>query len=316
MMNVAQNILDNLLQQASFRSNGDSYEQQFGDLVVPRFSNCELFWKLFVVPLTERITGYPNVLTNQIRPRQGVDPELESIANTNYTTFLNLVYAHIHLQTDMLSSLEDFYVHLGAACDLVETFLERWFFLLIKCRGDKCEILQQLTREDFLKLAGVWYEKNYLTLYEYYLSKGKALPIRIPSRKNIIKELFKKYLKNDKLRKQYIKFSQSIREFRNVVVHDVQVGRLNDRNGNIYIPRPQVIMNYKTWRQVFSAARNGKTINRDFRPKNQQMGNDIIELETILNEIWGLIIQEFISEFYSNDRRILRDMYGLSLEDN
>ena len=79
---------------------------------------------------------------------------------------------------------------------------------------------------------------------------------------------------------------------------------------------PQVIMNYKTWRQVFSAAGNEKTINRDFRPKKQQMENDIIELETILNEIWGLIIQEFISEFYSNNRRILRDMYRLSLKDN
>ncbi|MCD4677741.1 MAG: hypothetical protein K8S18_17350 [Desulfobacula sp.] len=242
------------------------------------------------MPLTDRISGYPNVLTNQIRPRQGVDPELENIANTHYTTFLNLIYAHIHLRTDMLSSLENFYAHLGSACDLVETFLERCFFLLIKCRGDKCEILQQLTREDFLQLAGEWYDKNYLTLYEYYLSKGKALPIRIPSRKNIIKELFKKYLKNDKLRKQYMKFSQSIREFRNVVVHDVQVGSLKDGNGNIYIPRPQVIMNYKTWRQVFSAAGNEKTINRDFRPKKQQMENDIIELETILNEIWGLTI--------------------------
>ena len=68
MMKVAQNILDNLLRQASFRFNGDSYEQNFGDLVVPRFPNCEFFWKLFVVPLTDRISGYPNALTNQIRP--------------------------------------------------------------------------------------------------------------------------------------------------------------------------------------------------------------------------------------------------------
>lgn len=315
-MNITHTILDNLLRQASFQFNGDSYEQRFGHFVVPRFPNCELFWKLFVVPLTERIAGYPNALTTNIRPRQGVEAELENIANTNYTAFLNLVYAHIHLQTDMLSSLENFYAHLGSACDLVDTFLERWFFLLMKCRGDESEILQQLTREDFLELAGNWYDKNYLTLYEYYLSKGKARPISIPSRKNIIKELFKKYLKNDKLRKQYIQFSQSIKEFRNVVVHDVQVGRLNDKNGNIYIPRPQVIKNYKTWRQVFSVANNENIIKNDFRPKKQQMENDIIELETILNEMWSLIIQEFNSELYSPDRRILRDMYGLILEDN
>lgn len=314
-MNVAQNILDNLLRQASFRSNGDSYEQQFGGLVVPRFPNCELFWKLFVVPLTERISGYPNALTNEIRPRQGVDPELENIANTNYTTFLNLVYAHIHLRTDMLSSLEDFYAHLGSACDLVETFLERWFFLLIKCRGDNCEILQQLTREDFLKLAGEWYDKNYLTLYEYYYSKGKAPPIRIPSRKNIIKELFKKYLKNDELRKHYVRFSQSIREFRNVVVHDVQVGSLII-NGQTYIPKPQVIKKYRTWREVFSVVNKPDVITQDFNLKKSQMENDINELETILNEIWELIINEFLSEFYTHDRHVLRDLYSLALNDD
>lgn len=313
MIKVTPNVLDNLLRQASFQFNGDSYEKNFGGLVVQRFPNCELFWKLFVVPLTERISDYPNALTDQIRPRQGVDPQLEDIANTNYTTFLNLVYAHIHLQTDMLSSLEDFYAHLGSTCDLVETFLERWFFLLIKCRGEKCKTLQQLSRDDFIQMAGEWYDNAYLNLYEHYLSKGKSIPINIPSRKNVIKELFIKYLNNDNLRKQYIEFSQSIRQFRNVVIHDVQVGRLVDNSGNIYIPRPKAISNYKTWRQVFGVAGNMKTINCDFRPKKQQMESDIIELESILNEIWNLVIQEFVSEFNSNNRKTLRDMYLLSL---
>ncbi|MFA6412500.1 MAG: hypothetical protein WCW53_07360 [Syntrophales bacterium] len=315
MIIIEQKLLDNLLRQASFQANGDTNEQIYGGLVVPKFPNCELFWKLFVVPYTERISGYPYKLENQIRARQGNDPEIEDIGNTNYTIFLNLVYAHIHLHADNPSSLEDFYVHLGSSCDLAETFLEKWVFLLIKCRGYKSDILQHLTREDFLKLAGEWYDKNYLTLYEHYFAKGKATPIRIPSRKNIVKELFDKYLKNTGLISRYFKYSQSIREFRNVIVHDVQVGRLFDQNGNIYIPRPQVILKYKTWRQVFSAGNNEEKRN-DFRPMKQQMKSDIIELETILNEIWGLIIQEFILEFYSNDRKILRDMYCLSLENN
>ncbi len=314
-MKVAQDILNNLLLQASFASNGDSYEQKFGGLVVPRFPNCELFWKLFVVPLTTRITDYPNGLTNNIRPRQGVDAELENIANTNYTAFLNLIYAHIHLKSDMLSDLENFYAHLGSTCDLVETFLERWYFLLLKCRGDESEILQQLTRENFLKLAGDWFDKNYSTLYEYYFSKGKVLPIRIPSRKNIIKELFKKYLKDDELRKRYVQFSQSIREFRNVLVHDVQVGKLKI-NGQIYMPKPKVIKKYRTWREVFGAGNKPDVIAQDFSLKKPQMENDLVELETILNEIWKLIINEFLSEFYTHDRQILRDLYRLTLNDD
>lgn len=314
-MRVKREMLDNLLHQASFRLNGDSYEQEFGHVVIDRFPNSERFWQLFVVPLTRRIEGYPHTLSANIRPREGVSPELEDIANTNYTTFLNLVYAHLHMQADMLSSLEDFYVHLGSTCDLAETFLEKWFFLLLKCRGDISEVLQKLTRENFLNLAGNWYDKYYPTLYEYYLSKGRALPIRIPSRKNVIKEFFKEYLRNDHLRKRYINHSRAIREFRNVIVHDVQVGRLGI-NGQIYLPKPQVIQRYRTWRDVFGAANNPEIIGRDFALKSEQMRSDLSTLETILNEIWNLIIEEFIAEFYSPTRQVLRNMYGVILEDD
>jgi hypothetical protein len=215
----------------------------------------------------------------------------------------------------MISSLENFYSHLGSVCDLVETFLERWFFLLIRCREDESVILHQLTREDFLNIAGDWYDKNYSTLYEYYYSKGKSLPIRIPSRKNIIKELFKKYLENDELRKKYMRFSQSIREFRNVVVHDVQIGRL-EISGETYIPKPQVIKEYRTWREVFSAINKPGVIAQDFQLKKTQMESDINELESILNTTWELIISVFLSEFYTHDRHFLRDLYGLTLTDD
>lgn len=313
MIKVTRQNLDDLLQKSSFQLDGDSYEQSYGHLVVQRFPNCELFWKLFVVPLTERISDYPNALTRNIRPRNGVDQRLEDLANTNYTTFLNLVYAHIHLQNDTISSLENFYTHLGSTCDLVETFLERFFFILMECRGDKCEILQEMKRDDFIQLTGEWYDSNYSNLYEHYFSKGKSIPINIPSRRNVIKELFITYLNNDKLRKQYATFSQSIRQFRNVIVHDVQVGRLQDKNGNTFIPKPKLISKYKTWRQVFSVAGDIETINRDFRLKKEQMDSDIAELETIFNEIWKLIIQEFTSEFYSEERKQLRDMYSITI---
>ena len=115
------------------------------------------------------------------------------------------------------------------------------------------------------------------------------------------------------LRKKYIRFSQSIRQFRNVVVHDVQIGSLQDGNGNKLIPMPKTIGKYRTWREVFSVAGDVEIINRDFRPMKQQMENDIIELETILNEIWELIIQAFLSEFYSTERKTLRDMYLISI---
>ena len=86
-------------------------------------------------------------------------------------------------------------------------------------------------------------------------------------------------------------------------------------NGQIYIPKPKVIKKYRTWREVFSVVNKPDVIGQDFNHKRSQMESDIIELETILNGIWDLIIKEFLSEFYSHDKQTLRDMYGLILEE-
>ena len=314
MINITQARFDTLLRQTSFESNGDTYEQKFGSLVTKEFPNCELFWKLFVVPFTEGISNYPKKLSSNINPRKGIDPQIEDIASTNYSAFLNLIYAHIHLESELPSSLENFYMHLGSTCDLVESFLEKFFFLLTQCREEKCESLEYFSREQFIEYAKTWYEENYSNLYDIYLKKGKYVSMQIPSRKNIIKEFFEKYLRRDDLRKQYFSFSQTIRQFRNVVVHDVQVGRLKDANGNIYIPKPKKISEYKTWRQVFAASKNLDVIKRDFCLKKKQMESDITELEKNLNQIWGIVIDEFLLEFYSLDRSKLRNMYLLSLE--
>jgi hypothetical protein len=87
MIQIIPDELKNLLQNASFQVNGDVYEQKFGAIVSNHFPNCELFWKFFVVPLTERISDYPNQLIGNIRPRNGVNQQLENIANANYTVF-------------------------------------------------------------------------------------------------------------------------------------------------------------------------------------------------------------------------------------
>jgi len=312
-MIVKKNMLEKLLHQASFNLNGDSSEVIYGNLVGHWFPNCEIFWKFFVVPFTNRIHGYPDTLIQNISPRTGIAPEIEDIANTHYTNFLNLVYAHLHFFNDSLSSLENFYVHLGSVCDLTETFLEKWFFLLLKCRGDESQVLQQLSREDFLILAGDWYDKNYATIYENYLSKGKATPIKVPNRKNIIKELFQKYLKNEPLRKKYFQFSQSIRAIRNVIVHDIKIANII-LEGQHFLPKPEVINNYRTWRKVFAAINDTEVFKKDFCLKKRQMYKDLFTLENILNEIWDLILKEFITEFYSEERVALRQMYDLQFE--
>ena len=309
-MRVEPEVLLKLLDKASFASSGDGYEQQFGSLVTESFSNSERFWRLFVVPLTQRMEGYPDRLIGEVKFRPSVSPELEDIAAMHYSAFRTLIDAHVHLQVTGFSWVADFYVHLGSACDLVEMVLERWYLLLLKCRGEQTEVLQQLSRWRFLRMAWQWYDERYPALYEYYLSKGKSPPLRLPSRRNILEE----YLGRSEVWKEYKRHSQSLREFRNVIVHDVEVGRVVI-NGEVFIPRPRVIQRYRTWREVFAAVGDPDKIRRDFVQPAPQAKDDLAKLETILNQLWEEpLIADFEEEFYSPERTALREMYVMEFE--
>lgn len=310
-MQVNLATLRQLLDTASYKVNGDLYERQHGDLLLEQFPNCERFWKLFVIPLTKRIESYPAPIANTIQFRQGMDVELEEIAATHYSMFLHLIFAHHHLQSPILSSLGDFYVHLASACDLVDTFLEKSYMLLLACRGGQSKVLQALTRDEFLQMAGEWYDEKYQTVYNHYLSKGKFAQMKLPSRDLLVKEFVKDYLTQNALWKSYNEHSRSIREFRNVIVHDVQVGR-QVTGGTAFIPKPKAIQRYRTWRQVFSV-KDLNVFRRDFAPVPQQLAEDLDLLESTLNQLWELVIHEFEFEFYQKDKTALRHLYQLQI---
>lgn len=303
----------------SWQSNGDGYEKDYGHYISKKFPNCERFWQQFVVPLTERMSGYPKGSISNIRFRQDIGPMLEDIAMIHYSGFLNLVYAHNHLENWMLSSLENIYTHLGSVCDLAETFLEKVYLLLLTCRGEQSHILQHLSRDEFLQMASDWYDEGYSTLYEHYLSKGKSPPLRLPSRKNLLKEFLENFLKQGELRKRYARHSQTIRQFRNIVVHDVQVGKIIipiRGTPTPLIPKPKEISHYKSWRDIFAVLNDRDRIMQDFVPIPQQIREDLETLEEILNQIWEFTISEIANEFYSPERESLREMYKITLQQN
>jgi hypothetical protein len=306
-MQIALDTLHQFLDKASYKTDGDSYEQQFGDLLSAQFPNCERYWKLFAIPLTKRMTGYPTALVKNIRFREEMSPDLEDIVTTHYSMFLNLIYAHIHLQLPTLSSLEDFYVHLASAYDLVDTFLEKNYSLLLKCRGDKTELLQTLARDNFLQMAAKWYDENYSTVHNYYLSKGKFAQMKLPSRHLLVKEFIDVYLAQNTLWKDYDQHSRSIREFRNIIVHDVQVGKYVI-DGRAYIPKPMVIQSYRTWRQVFSV-KDQNVFHRDFAEVPQQLNEDLHRLESVLNHLWEILLHELELEFFQEEKTALRELY-------
>jgi hypothetical protein len=294
---------DKFINQASFASNGDLCEREWAHLILPMFPNCEAFWRAFVLPLTRRMDGYPVQPTQDISFRPSMDPRLEDLAIANYSLFVNLAYAHLYLQAAAPSFLEDVYVHLASACDLAELILERWYLLRLECTGKRSPLLQERTRDEFLALAGEYYDAKYHTLHEHYFSKGKAYPIRIIDRAGILTE----YLgRESEPRRTYATLSGTIREFRNVIVHDTKIARIVTRGPSPLVPSPRLIHKYKDWRAVQSASLDSEVIRSDFVEPSQQSRQDTASLEEALNRLWDTLLADFKSLFCDHGSTLQR----------
>ncbi|MFH1636487.1 MAG: hypothetical protein ABIG63_21100 [Chloroflexota bacterium] len=307
-MNANPRDLQNFLSKISYARHGDTYEQKYGHYLSNNFPNCEEFWKLFVVPITKRLDSFPDKPLKSIDLRKSISSEIEDIANAHYSMFLNLIFAHVHLETKMLSSLENIYVHLGSVCDLAESVLEKWYLLFLQCRCEQSKVLQGLGKDEFLCKAENWYQENYSKVYQYYLSKGNFYPIRVCSSTDLLTE----YLgKASNARKKFKHQAQLIREFRNVIVHNVKVGRIVVEGGPILIPKPNVIQKYKSWREISAILSDKAKVKKDFVEQYYQAEEDIISLEQAINEVWEKLINDFMDEFYSPDKPFLRSLYNI-----
>jgi hypothetical protein len=318
-MKVNTNSFLQYLEQITLKDLGDSIEVRLGDHVTKLFPNYEIYWKNLVVPVTKRVEGYPESILFDVGIREGINEQVEDIISASYTCFIHLVYAHMNYEFQEMGYLESIYTHLGSAYDLAETFLEKNYLLLLDCSDIKSEILDSLTKEDFIKMADEWYEKNYKEFYDYYLSKGKAREIRLPARKNILKEFVEDKIGDHLLWKEYNEVSNSIRKMRNAIVHDVRLGSIII-NGTLVMPKPSIIQNYRTWRSiraVLNEKDKGKVIdvlNRDFAQYPEQAKIDIDKTEVLMDKLWGKIFALMCDELFEKKNPKLLAYYQLEIE--
>ncbi|MFH1287289.1 MAG: hypothetical protein ABII25_01155, partial [bacterium] len=290
-----------------FEKNGDDYEQKCSHLIKEKYPNCEEFWKFIIVPSTNRINDRNESGDEAIREREGISEDIKDIAHLHYTTFLNLVYAHDHLTNFGLSSFEDFYIHLSSACDLAEGFLLKIYLLICECNGEKSSLLAKTSRDGFFKLCGDWYDENYNKLWCNYLKKGKGIPIKIPHGKNMLDE----YFNGDEMWEKYKVYTQKIREYRNVIIHNCQIGRIR-KNGKIFVPKRDKIQNYKTWDKVFAATKNKQEIENNFIEMKQQMKLSLEGLEDKLNDLWEKPISDMKGLLYKKKNEMLFGKYNFA----
>ena len=306
-MNINYNTLENLISQAKFAEHGDDQEKESWDILNDNFPNCEEFWRRFVVPLTCRIRENNDTLGKNIHFRDDIDDELRHIASAHYSIFMHLVYAHHHIKSREPSWFENLYGHLYTVCDLVETVLVRWYLLRLKCHNEQSKTLQMLTRDEFLGRAGEVYDAMYENAYQNYLDNGKFMRIEVVRGDDLLKE----YFGDRKEREDYARLSSPIRQYRNIMVHDIKLGRVI-YNKEILVPKLDAVGKYRAWKEVEKATQNADTIRQDFCEQSKQAANSLAKLERCLNALWTKLIGDVSDEFFSSDRELLRQLAGIT----
>jgi hypothetical protein len=291
-----------------FSNEGDVNERIYWPLLGQKFPNCELFWRLFVIPFTKRIESEVTDPNERIREREGISPDVFGMGLTHYSMFLNLVYAQQHFREPKISSFEDCYVHLGSACDLAEAFLCKVYLITLECSGVVSQALRELAKADFLKFAEQWFDLNYSKAHHAFVVNQKPLVINLVNKVNLLDE----YFRDDRYWGQYKSFTQLIRQYRNIIVHDTQIGRIINLNGIQLVPLKEKISTYKVLSNLFLARNNPVALEKDFADMKHLMFSDIEEFEGLLNQLWTKPLNDLTNLFYKDKNELLWKKYNLT----
>jgi hypothetical protein len=284
-------------------NDGDDNEKLYWPAINDGFPNYEEFWRWIVVPTTKRIESPPQP-ERRIERRDGIADDLWMITYVNYSLFLNLVGAFEHLSQPLTLSVGSFYTHLASACDLAEDFLLRVETCVAECRGRPLAF-GPLTKEEFLQRQDEWYEKEYQKKYEHSHAKGKAMIVHVPPKNEVTR--------NCKAWGAFRKFAAPIRQYRNKIVHDVQIGTIRVGKINL-IPKPEKISRYAVLAAVQAAVRDPESLKSDFVVREEQMFRDFCTFKACLNDLWEGPIQELRPLLYQEKNEALLAKYNLGAE--
>lgn len=287
-------------------TDGDAYEQQYWPAINEQFPNYELFWRDLVVPMTKRIE-FPLGDPRRYVRRDHIAEDLWAVSYLNYSIFLNLLGAFEHLSHPVTLSVGNFYTHLASACDLVEEFLLRVHLLITACRGEEVPELAPDSKKEFRKKLDNWYDREYEKAYEIYHRKGHDMLVRVGPRDKILVRYFER---QNQVWKAYKRFSGPIRQFRNKVVHDVQIGAVRVGKINL-MPRIKEIGKYPSMTAIQEAMRNPTVFKKDFVVREEQMFSDFRTFKERLDALWEKPISDLSGLLYSDQNAILLAKYNL-----
>ena len=309
-MEIRFSLLEEIVSESSYKVNGSETEKNHGKILEALFPNSEIFWKKFIVPLTHRIDSSISDYHKSITPRNGVAENLREIGSFHYSILHNFIYAQASLHFKQPSYFENFYTHLGTICDCVEEFLIHVYYILLECENKKSQILQHCTKEDFIEIAKTWYDENYSKLFDVYLSKGKNTRITLPTKFFVLDE----YFGGLKEWKEYKTYSNKIRQYRNVIVHNYTLAFIIDSQGQHYVPKKEKISEYRRWTDPDKAVNNPALLQSDFVLRDKQMVEDLDQMKLVLQNLWKKPISDMNQLFYIDKNESLLKKYNLRLK--
>jgi hypothetical protein len=283
-----------------FANDGDYYEKSYWPLLKDRFPNCEDYWRHFVVPITKRMEANVTDQRKRTLPREHVSEDILDLASLHYSIFMHLVCGYDHVMNPRLSSFEDFYSHLAAACDLAEDFLLGAQLLALECTGGRAGVSQLAKREDPQKLAEDRYESQPV--------RGSPAPMALPGRQGVLDEYFGG---SDDWR-EYKLHTRKVREYRDAILRNIQIGRVIVAGDIVLVPRKEHIQDYRKWPSVFLAAEDPNRLQSHFIDMKEQMILDTETLEVMLNKLWHRPISDMKKLFFDDKNAVILGKYQIT----
>jgi hypothetical protein len=145
---TAREILDTF----NLEDHGDRHERERWRLVRDRFGNYEVFWRLYVVPLTNRVLGpAPGGERSWIRVRRDIPSEWQKLVHCHYSVFYRLSRA-VEVRLEQEQTAPDKPTHPEEVISLLQTCCENvedFYDAVRKIGGDTVQYLPVRLPKDF-----------------------------------------------------------------------------------------------------------------------------------------------------------------------
>ncbi|HJW29521.1 MAG TPA: hypothetical protein VJ508_09770 [Saprospiraceae bacterium] len=140
----------------TIEKDGDYWEKKFHPRLFPMFPNYDEFWRLAIIPLTDRAH------TGGIDLRSNIDRNLKLLAMSHYACYYHLGVAGEHLDAslDFPHAFDDLLLHLITSVEMVT----RRFITICEKIWDETGLIE--TRQAFYNSLGVSWQANLKTFEE------------------------------------------------------------------------------------------------------------------------------------------------------